>query len=422
MVNCILNLLIVVLGLSAVLGILYFLLGYELKEKKYPAVIATAVLFILVATANLFINNKEISEVITEVALLGAAMGLPYILLKSKKRLVFVWFGLIICSTFDYLETLILSFVLRPSAYSVQIIYIILYTVVLLVILSVYRFTRLRVPPNFLEQLSPTIYIVIFFADFAAYYQSMLSKDSQYFSEVSDILNLLSASLIAVCFSYIVYRYAALSNKQKESELQLEAELKHYEEMVQKNRDIRTFRHDYKNNLYSIKALVSSGRTAEAQKYIDDLRLDVELSENRYSTGNYLADAIISAKADEAKKYEVDIAFEGMIPKEGISNSDLCTVISNSLDNAIRGCEGSSPCTINILSEKLKNGIKFTVSNPVRENVKIKNNNVKTTKKDVNNHGIGLANIRRAVQKYNGYADISCENGIFKIEIGIIIQ
>ena len=37
--------------------------------------------------------------------------------------------------------------------------------------------------------------------------------------------------------------------------------------MVSKNRDIREFRHDYKNNLISIHSFLSSGKTDEALKY-----------------------------------------------------------------------------------------------------------------------------------------------------------
>lgn len=408
------------LGTAAVLSLLRFILGYPLKEKRTAFYIIAGMAFALCLVSNIIIKDGESTELITELLLVGAAMALPYLLLKPQRRFTFVLFGLIICSTVDYIESLIMSFIPNGTILTGQIIYTVTYAVLLCAVMLLYRFANMRIPPDFLEKLSPTIYIVIFFADFSAYYDVTLSQDSMFFTSVSNVLKLLSAALIVGCFSYVIYRYTNLSYKQKEAELQLEAELRHYEEMVQKNMDIRTFRHDYKNNLYSIKTLISGGRIEEAEKYIDELNVDVERSENKYATGNFLADAIISGKAAEAGKLGVAIEFDGMIPEKGIANSDLCTILSNALDNAIRGCTDISPCTVYIKCEKLPNGLTVTVTNPVKERVIIKNNSVRTTKSDAKNHGIGIGNIRKAAQKYNGYADISCDKNEFRIEIGLI--
>lgn len=420
MLNCILDSAVFLLGTATVISLLTLFLGYEVKKNKTAFIIVYIIFIVINLMSGLFVSDREIAELITEVSLVGAAMGLPYLLLKSKRHFTFVWFGLIICSTFDYLESLAASFFKMQLPHTAQIIYLVLYGLALSLILVIYRVAKLRIPPDFLEQLSPTIYIVIFFADYSAYYDVMLSKDSAYYTEVSNVLKLLSAALIVGCFSYIIYRYSSLSYKQKESELQLQAELKHYEEMVQKNKDIRTFRHDYKNNLYSIRTLIESGRTEEAEKYIDELDSGLKLSENRYATGNYLADAIISGKAETAKMSDIEIEFDGVIPENGISNNDLCTILSNAIDNAIRACSEIAPCRINIVSQITANGAVIKITNPVKENVEIKNNSIKTTKSDKVNHGIGVSNIRKAVKKYNGYMELSCENKLFILEIGLV--
>lgn len=422
MLTCVLCTAVFVLGTATVFSLLALLLGYEIKEKKTAFIVVYSLFVLANLLSGIFIADREIVELITEVSLVSAAMALPYLLLKSKKRLTFVWFGLIICSTFDYLESLVISFFTSPSEHTAQIVYIVLYGLTLALILAAYRFAKPRIPADFLEQISPTIYVVIFFADYSAYYDVMLSQNSGYHAEVSNVLKLLSAALIVACFSYIIYRYSSLSYKQRESELQLEAELKHYEEMVQKNRDIRTFRHDYKNNLYSLKTLIASGRTDEAEKYIDELDSGLAVSENRYATGNYLADAIISGKADEAAQQGIDIIFDGVIPESGISNNDLCTILSNALDNAVRACAEIAPCKIIINSQITANGASIRISNPVKENVEIKNNSVKTTKNDKTNHGIGISNIKKAAKKYSGYVELSCEDRIFTVEIGLMLK
>ena len=349
-------------------------------------------------------------------------MFLPYYLFKSKKKFTFFWFGFIVCSTFDYFESLIIYFIKKPSPFYEQIIYIALYSAALITTICVYKFSDIRMPPDFLEQLSPTLGIVIFLADYSLYYDMMLDRDSAYYADVSVVLKILSTALIVGCFSYIVYLCSTYSYKQKEAELHLEAELKHYEEMVRRNEDIRTFRHDYKNNLYSIKSLASAGKNTDIEKFIDSLDGEMKLSDNRYKTGNYLADAIISGKAEQAEKSGVSIIFSGIIPDKGIENSDLCTIISNALDNAIRGCEEIAPCKINIHSEITANGFTINFSNPVKHDVIIKNNTIHSTKADRANHGFGLSNIKKAAEKYDGYIELSCENKNFCIEVGLVLK
>ena len=49
--------------------------------------------------------------------------------------------------------------------------------------------------------------------------------------------------------------------------------------------------------------------------------------------------------------------------------------------------------------------------------IKIKNNNVLTTKSDLLNHGFGLQNIKDVVNKHNGEFKISQIDGDFILEI-----
>ena len=47
---------------------------------------------------------------------------------------------------------------------------------------------------------------------------------------------------------------------------------------------------------------------------------------------------------------------------------------------------------------------------------------LKTTKEDVSNHGIGLYNVRRIIEKYHGEMDMVCENGNMKADIIMYIK
>ena len=53
------------------------------------------------------------------------------------------------------------------------------------------------------------------------------------------------------------------------------------------------------------------------------------------------------------------------------------------------------------------------------KDVKIKDNQLVTTKKDTSYLGLGSGNVKTAVKKYNGRLSYHCEDGWFKTEIQI---
>ena len=120
---------------------------------------------------------------------------------------------------------------------------------------------------------------------------------------------------------------------------------------------------------------------------------------------------------------EIQFEIQGNIP-EGVkvSSYDLCTVISNLLRNAIESCEKIEDVSNRIIKIKMNTYQSFifiTIENTVAKEVKIKNNELVTEKKDTRYHGLGSGNVKAVVDKYNGKLAYYCENGWFKTEIQI---
>ena len=57
------------------------------------------------------------------------------------------------------------------------------------------------------------------------------------------------------------------------------------------------------------------------------------------------------------------------------------------------------------------------VSNPYLTKVQYENGEIITAKDDKQNHGFGLKNIEKAVEKYNGFMEINHENMTFTVDI-----
>lgn len=415
------SLLQVLLGIATESYILNRFFNYESRKGKWrlSAVLVSA--FLLV-TGSYLCFDFETFDLLVEAIVLISFIVCPYILFRSEKKLTFALFGLTFCGLMDFAVFSVCSVFVNFSSWQSTLFYCALYASVLLLCYIVVKKRSVVIPESFLEQIPSPVYIVIYVASLATFYSITENKDPEYYSDVGNALMLVSVVLVVACISYAFYKFSVLSRRQKETEKNLELQLKHYEDMVIKNRDIRAFRHDYKNNLISLRSLVDTGKTAEALEYIDSLHSDLTTAQSRFSTGNYLADAILNDKAEKAESSGVRIEFSGSIPQNGITNNDLCTVLANTVDNAIRGCEGVSEAKMKIIGNETPNGFVLNVTNPVLSDVKIKNNEVKTSKSDKENHGFGIGIVKKTAKNYNGYVQLSCENNVFKIQVGFILK
>ncbi len=249
-----------------------------------------------------------------------------------------------------------------------------------------------------------------------------VSFNAEYTKETANSLTMFSSLLIVGCIAYLVIKYLTASQKKRATEKQLELELNHYSNMAEKNRDMRVFRHDFKNNLTSVRALISDGQYGEAEKYIDELYGRLDATKSAFSTGNHFADAILAEKSAAAAIWQTKLDFDGIIPADGIENIDLCTILANALDNAVEASNLVANAVISVHAVQDSAVFMLTVSNPTLHPVEIKNNTVKTTKLDSMNHGFGIGSIRSAAKKYNGEVNLKYENGYFTVEVMMIMR
>ena len=211
-------------------------------------------------------------------------------------------------------------------------------------------------------------------------------------------------------------------------ENQLEAQAKHYEAVAKRNWEIRRFQHDAKNLTVGLTSLLEQGQQGEALEMLNDYYHSSLGNKNallQFDTGNGIVDALLAEKQQTALNINTTISFEGMVPADGIFPSHLCVLFGNTLDNALDACAKlplEDEKTIGIVSKAMGGYFWLTVTNPVAENVKIKNNTVATTKEDKNHHGFGLYSLRKVAEEYQGELKLSCENNLFEITVELNIE
>ena len=188
----------------------------------------------------------------------------------------------------------------------------------------------------------------------------------------------------------------------------------YYNELNKKDMQLRSFRHDTKNLLLVLHSMIAEGKTEQALEYIKKMEMMYQKTAKQYDTGNFIADALISSKAQVAEQIQTKIVVKGFLPSEKVDDVDMVVLLSNILDNALEACEkieGSKEIVIDsVLSKQMW---VISVTNPVKENINIKKNRLPTSKEDKDIHGYGLLNMEKVVRNYNGMIKLLCEKNEF---------
>ena len=193
----------------------------------------------------------------------------------------------------------------------------------------------------------------------------------------------------------------------------------HYAEVENMYRQIRGWRHDYRNHIQVMKAYAAAGDMEAISKYLDALDTDLATVDTVIKTGNAMADAILNSKISLAKSRGIPVRADAHIPLAlKTSELDLCVIIGNLFDNAIEASmelpEDQRLIRVYMDMKNTQLYISFTNFTAGKKKTKI-NGRFLTTKGE--GHGFGLVRIDTIVERLNGYISRNSEDGAFTTEI-----
>ena len=136
---------------------------------------------------------------------------------------------------------------------------------------------------------------------------------------------------------------------------------------------------------------------------------------------NEAANLILSSFAGRAEKDGITLNVQGTLPAFIlVSDSDLCVILSNALENAIHACRplvlGGVACTIDVLFYMRENKLFLQITNPCAEEPSFENGIPVSNQPD---HGIGVQSICAIVQQYKGVCSFLAQNGQFILRLSI---
>ncbi len=193
----------------------------------------------------------------------------------------------------------------------------------------------------------------------------------------------------------------------------------HYAEVENMYRQMRGWRHDYRNHIQAMKAHAATGDLDAISAYLDALDDDLNTVDTVVKTGNAMADAILNSKISLAKSKQIDVQADAHIPV-GLRTSelDLCVILGNLFDNAIEASLSLPPAQriirVYMAMKNTQLYISFTNFTATQKQEKI-SGRFATTKGE--GHGFGLVRIDHIIERLDGYISRNSEDGAFTTEI-----
>ena len=177
--------------------------------------------------------------------------------------------------------------------------------------------------------------------------------------------------------------------------------------------------HDIKNLLFIISSYIELGEYEKALQKIRDI---CQEGKTRSNVRQILSSFILN-KIDMARSNGISFCLtKGSGLFASIDEFDLCVILGNTIDNAIEACNqihNDFDKYINMILFRKGKYLHFIITNPIDKKVKVKGHKLITTKKGKYIHGLGIGNVKSAVEKYNGKVKITQKDRTFSVHIKI---
>lgn len=242
---------------------------------------------------------------------------------------------------------------------------------------------------------------------------------------------LIRATLLLAVVNYVViYIYDKLIISEEERIRnfflmeQKESYLREMDILLDSQKRIRGIYHDIKNHILVLRSYLAHNNYSDLDAYLLRLQEETRLAVPQVYTGQPAVDSMLNYKMS-AVKNNISIKVDTNIPEKlNLDDFDITVILGNLLDNAIEACYKVEMEKREIfLSLRLvKNQFFVLMENPFIGKLQWKQGRPLTNKKNRGEHGIGLQNVKRAVENYNGIMEMSENNQIFRVKIMLYLR
>ncbi len=131
------------------------------------------------------------------------------------------------------------------------------------------------------------------------------------------IVSLVIAVMLFAVLLFVVIRLAIKRYSEKKLEsYQNDLLQKHYNEVENMYRQMRGWRHDYKNHIAAMKIHLDEGNYELLGNYLNELNMDLSTVDTVLKTGNVMVDAILNSKISLAESKNISVDAVASVPEK----------------------------------------------------------------------------------------------------------
>lgn len=235
------------------------------------------------------------------------------------------------------------------------------------------------------------------------------------------------ALLCIVAFMLICYLFIVRDMKSHQEKLELSRKLlsqENAETLAAVNetnlQQLRKIRHEVKNQYAIMQVLLENKQYDQLEAYFRELYKGTSAAYSYVDTGNEIFDTIFNLEYTKATAKNIAMNTRLVVPPDiPVERLDLCSLITNLMDNAIEACEKISEGErqIDVSAQIVHSYFVMSVSNTIAADKAATALSLETDKEDREMHGFGSKIVDDVVKKYNGQILRRVENNTFIVNV-----
>ena len=230
------------------------------------------------------------------------------------------------------------------------------------------------------------------------------------------------------CAAYLVFILRASREERQRSQmeqvqaslnLQVTQAMREIEALRVSQQRASTYRHDLRHHMQFLAGCIENGRTEQALGYIHSVCSEIEAGKVTVYCENEAANLIFSAFAERAQAAGIQFTVQAGIPQKlPISESDLCVLLSNALENALHAAAqchavGQDAC-IEADGYEKNHKLFLQITNTCPPDVTFRDG-IPVTEQP--GHGLGVRSICAITQRYGGLVSFAAKGGQFTLRV-----
>lgn len=184
--------------------------------------------------------------------------------------------------------------------------------------------------------------------------------------------------------------------------------------LVQLQQNAAEYRHDMRHHFTLLQGMAAKGNLEEIKEYLRTAQNDINIITPVRFCENETVNLILSSYANKAKQVEVLLEIDARLPKSlPYSDTELCSLLSNALENAIQACELIPDSKKRIIWLRLydkNNKLCIDIRNRYLKEPKF-HNGIPVSKE--RGHGFGTKSMVHIIEKHGGVFQFSVKDGWF---------